>query len=152
VQVLVRAGIGHRLHRVGHDPSVTEFGWEAAEALAVEPGRVFKTLVCSTGVGLVVAVVPVTGELNLKSVATAVGTKSAEMADPMAAQRATGYVVGGISPIGQKGRLATLVDQTASSWDTIFVSGGHRGLEVELAPGDLLAVTGGRLAPIGRPR
>ena len=148
----MRAGIAHEVHQIEHDPAVTAYGQEAADALAVEPGRVFKTLLCSTPAGLVVAVVPVTGELNLKAVATALGTKGAEMADPAVAQRTTGYVVGGISPIGQKRPLPTLLDQSAETWDTIFVSGGRRGLELELAPADLLATTSGRLAPIGRPR
>lgn len=139
------------MHQVGHDPGVTAFGREAADALAVEPGRVFKTLLCSTEVGLVVGIVPVTGEVNLKAVASALQAKEAEMADPAVAQRATGYVVGGISPIGQKRRLPTLLDDTASTWETIFVSGGRRGWELELAPSDLLQATDGRLAPIGRP-
>ena len=140
------------LHQIDHDPEVTAFGREAAVALDVDPYRVFKTLVCSTGEGLCVAIVPVTGELSLKALAAALGAKTAEMADPAAAMRATGYVVGGISPIGQKRALPTIVDESATSWETIFVSGGRRGLELELAPADLLTATHGRLAPIGRPR
>ena len=94
--------------------------------------------------------VPVTGELNLKALAAARGAKSAEMADPPTAERATGYVVGGISPVGQKRRLPTVVDDSAARWGTIFVSGGRRGLELELAAADLIGLTDGRLAPIGR--
>jgi Cys-tRNA(Pro)/Cys-tRNA(Cys) deacylase len=149
---LIRAGVGHRVHQIGHDPEVTTFGREAAEALGVDPARVFKTLVCSVGAKLVVAIVPVAGELDLKAVAAAMGAKSAEMADPAVAQRSTGYVVGGISPVGQKRRLPSLLDESATGWDTIFVSGGRRGLELELAPADLLAITGGALASIGKPR
>jgi Cys-tRNA(Pro)/Cys-tRNA(Cys) deacylase len=152
IHALVRAGIPHAVHHIEHDPEVTAFGREAAEALGVEPGRVFKTLVCSTNQGLLVAIVPVTGELNLKAVAAAVGAKTAEMAEPAAAQRTTGYVLGGISPIGQKRVLPPVLDESASSWETIFVSGGRRGLELELAPDDLVRATNARLAPIGRAR
>lgn len=153
---LTRAGITHRVHQIDHDPSVTAYGREAAEALGADPGRVFKTLICSVAAQLVaaqlvVAIVPVSGELNLKAVATALTAKSAEMADPAVAQRATGYVVGGISPIGQKRRLPTLLDRRATAWETIYVSGGRRGLELELAPADLLRVTRGTLADIARP-
>jgi Cys-tRNA(Pro)/Cys-tRNA(Cys) deacylase len=150
VAAVVRAGVAHTVHEVGHDPTVTAYGKEAAGALGVEPGRVFKTLVASVGGKLVVAVVPVTGELSLKALATAVGAKTAEMAEAATAERATGYVVGGISPIGQKRRLPTLVDASAAGWGTIFVSAGRRGLELELAPSDLVRLTNGRLAPIGK--
>jgi Cys-tRNA(Pro)/Cys-tRNA(Cys) deacylase len=135
---------------VGHDPTVTAYGKEAAGALGVEPGRVFKTLVASVDGKLVVAVVPVTGELSLKALAAAVGAKTAEMAEAATAERATGYVVGGISPIGQKRHLPTLVDVSAARWGTIFVSGGRRGLELELVPSDLVRLTNGRLASIGK--
>ncbi len=152
IAALVRGGIDHRVHRYDHDPSAATYGKEAAEALGVEPSRVFKTLVCSVGGDLVVAVVPIAAQLDLKSLAATMGAKTAEMAPPAAAQRATGYVVGGISPIGQKRRLPTVVDASAANGDTMFVSGGRRGLEVELSVIDLLAVTGGRLAPITRAR
>ena len=152
IAALVRGGIDHRVHRYDHDPSATSYGKEAADALGVESSRVFKTLVCSVGGDLVVAVVPITTQLDLKSLAAAMGAKTAEMAPPAAAQRATGYVVGGISPIGQKRRLPTVVDASAAEGKTIFVSGGRRGLEIELSVADLLAVTGGRLAPIARSR
>ena len=149
VAALVRAGVTHQVHRYEHDPAVASYGSEAAEALGLDGGRVFKTLVTSAGGQLVVAVVPIEALLDLKALAAAVGAKSAEMADPPAAERATGYVVGGISPVGQKRRLPTVVDETAAAWETVFVSGGRRGLEIELAPDDLVAVTQGRLAAAG---
>ncbi len=152
VTALVRGGIAHRVHRYEHDPGVASYASEAAEALGAQPEQVFKTLVTSVGGNLVVAVVPSTAEVDLKALAAAMGAKSAEMASPAAAERATGYVVGGISPIGQKRRLATIVDAGASQWDSIFVSGGRRGLELELSVPDLLEVTGARLASIARPR
>jgi Cys-tRNA(Pro)/Cys-tRNA(Cys) deacylase len=152
IDALVRAGLDHRIHKVGHDPRVTAFGREAAEALGVEAGRVFKTLVCAGPAGLAVAVVPVTGELDLKALAAALGEKVVSLADAAAAQRSSGYVLGGISPIGQKRPLPTVIDETAERWDTIFVSAGRRGLELELAPGDLLGVTGGRFAAIAKAR
>lgn len=151
VAAVVRAGIAHKVHEVGHDPSVTAYGKEAAGALGVEPERVFKTLVASADGKLVVAVVPVTGELSLKALAVAFAAKNAEMVDGPTAERATGYVVGGISPIGQKRRLPTVLDESAARWGTIFVSGGRRGLELELAPTELIELTNGRLAPIGKP-
>ena len=150
VAAVVRAGVAHTVHEVGHDPTVTAYGKEAAGALGVEPGRVFKTLVASVDGKLVVAVVPVTGELSLKALAAAVGAKTAEMAEAATAERATGYVVGGISPIGQKRHLPTLVDVSAARWGPIFVSGGRRGLEPELVPSDLVRLTNGRLASIGK--
>ena len=150
VAAVVRAGVAHTVHEVGHDPTVIAYGKEAAGALGVEPGRVFKTLVASVDGKLVVAVVPVTGELRLKALAAAVGAKTAEMAEAATAERATGYVVGGISPIGQKRHLPTLVDVSAARWGTIFVSGGRRGLELELVPSDLVRLTNGRLASIGK--
>ena len=150
IAALVHLGIAHRVHRYERHSAVASYGKEAAEALGVESERVFKTLVCSVGDDLVVALVPITGELDLKSLAAAMGAKGAEMASPGAAERATGYVLGGISPVGQKRRLATIVDSSASDWDTVFVSGGRRGLELELSPTDLLGVTGGRLAPIAK--
>jgi Cys-tRNA(Pro)/Cys-tRNA(Cys) deacylase len=149
---LARCGVVYQIHHVDHDPRVTAFGLEAAEALGVAAERVLKTLVCSVNAQLVVAVVPVTGELVLKALASTLGAKSADLADSAIAERATGYVVGGISPIGQRRLLPTVVDQSAAKWDTVFISGGRRGLEIELTPADLLAVTNGRLAAIGRPR
>ncbi len=145
---LTAAGIPFTVHAYDHDPAAASYGLEAAEALGVEPDRVFKTLLADTELGLVVGVVPVTGMLDLKALAAAVGAKRATMADPAVAERKTGYVVGGISPIGQKTRLRTVLDETAQLWDTVFVSGGKRGMDVELSPTDLLAVTAGELAAI----
>jgi Cys-tRNA(Pro)/Cys-tRNA(Cys) deacylase len=152
IAALARSGRDHRVHRYEHDSAVPAYGQAAADALGVVPARVFKTLVASAGDRLVVAVVPVTAELDLKALAAAVGAKHAEMAAPAAAERATGYVVGGISPIGQKRRLPTVVDASAAEWPTMFVSGGRRGIELELSVADLLDVTGGRLGAIARHR
>jgi len=145
---LTAAGIPFTVHAYDHDPAAASYGLEAAEALGVEPDRVFKTLLADTELGLVVGIVPVTGMLDLKALAAAVGAKRATMADPAVAERKTGYVVGGISPIGQKTRLRTVLDETAQLWDTVFVSGGKRGMDVELSPTDLLAVTAGDVAAI----
>ncbi|WP_025157497.1 Cys-tRNA(Pro) deacylase [Leifsonia aquatica] len=147
---LTRAGLPFTLHPYTHDPAAASFGLEAAEALGVEPERVFKTLLADTELGVVVGVVPVTGLLDLKALAGAVGAKRASMADPAVAERRTGYVVGGISPIGQKNRHVTVVDETAQLFDTVFVSGGRRGLDLELAPADLLAATDGSYAAIAK--
>jgi Cys-tRNA(Pro)/Cys-tRNA(Cys) deacylase len=147
---LTRAGVPFTLHPYDHDPRADSFGLEAAEALGVPPERVFKTLLAEAGGRLVVGVVPVTGQLDLKALARAVGAPKAVMADPAAAERSTGYVVGGISPVGQKRALTTVVDDSASAHGTVFVSGGRRGLDLELAPADLLRVTGATTAPIGR--
>lgn len=129
---------------------MTDFGREAADALGVEPDRVFKTLLSDVDGRLVVGIVPVTGKLDLKALAAAVGGKKAVMADPAVAERRTGYVVGGISPIGQKTAHPTVLDETAELWDTVFVSGGRRGLDLELAPADLVRATGATLADIAR--
>lgn len=145
---LTAAGIPFTVHAYDHDPAAASYGLEAAEALGVESDRVFKTLLADTELGLVVGIVPVTGMLDLKALAAAVGAKRATMADPAVAERKTGYVVGGISPIGQKTRLRTVLDETAQLWDTVFVSGGKRGMDVELSPTDLLAVTAGDIAAI----
>jgi Cys-tRNA(Pro)/Cys-tRNA(Cys) deacylase len=148
---LTAAGIPFAVHAYDHDPSAPSFGLEAAEALGIEPERVFKTLLADTDAGLVVGIVPVDGRLDLKALATAVGAKRAVMADPAVAERRTGYVVGGISPIGQKTHLRTVLDETAELFDTVFVSGGRRGLDLELTPADLVTATGALLAPIARP-
>lgn len=147
---LTALGIPFTAHPYEHDPSAPSFGLEAAEALGVEPDRVFKTLLADTDQGLVVGVVPVTGMLDLKALAAAVGAKRAAMADPAVAERRTGYVVGGISPIGQKTRHVTVVDETAQLFDTVFVSGGKRGFDIELAPADLLTATAAAYAPIAK--
>ncbi|MFH9721606.1 Cys-tRNA(Pro) deacylase [Streptomyces sp. NPDC017254] len=147
---LAAAGTPFTLHAYEHDPASPSYGEEAAEALGVSPGRVFKTLVADVDGELTVAVVPVAGQLDLKALATAVGGKRAAMADPAAAERTTGYVRGGISPLGQRKRLRTVLDASASDHASICVSAGRRGLEVELSPTDLAALTSAVLAPIGR--
>jgi Cys-tRNA(Pro)/Cys-tRNA(Cys) deacylase len=147
-----KAGIAFTVHEYRHDPRAQSYGLEAAEALGVGVERVFKTLVAAPeGRGLWVAVVPVAGLLDLKALAQAAGAKRATMADPKAAERATGYVVGGISPLGQRQRLSTVVDASALGFGTIFVSAGRRGLEIELSPGDLISLCNAVVAPIGRP-
>ncbi|GGT23319.1 Cys-tRNA(Pro) deacylase [Streptomyces purpureus] len=147
---LAAAGVGFTVHAYEHDPASPSYGEEAAEALGVSPDRVFKTLVADVDGELTVAVVPVAGQLDLKALASAVGGKRAAMADPAAAERTTGYVRGGISPLGQRKRLRTVLDASASGHETICVSAGRRGLEVELTPADLAALTSAVLAPIGR--
>ena len=151
IALLMARGITHTLHAYSHDPRAESYGAEAAEALGVPPARLFKTLVARLDGQLVCAVVPVAGTLNLKALAAALGSKRAEMAEPAAAARATGYVVGGISPIGQKTALPVVLDESAAEFQTVFVSAGRRGLQVELAPGDLLLATDGQLAPIAAP-
>jgi Cys-tRNA(Pro)/Cys-tRNA(Cys) deacylase len=144
------AGIAFTEHEYVHAPSAAGYGLEAAAALGVEPDRVFKTLLVEVDGRLVVGIVPVTGRLDLKALAAAVGGRRAAMADPALAERRTGYVVGGISPLGQKTPSPTVLDETAELWDTVFVSGGRRGLDVELAPADLVTATSAALAPIAR--
>ena len=147
---LTAAGVAYTVHSYDHDPAHPSYGEEAAQAMGVSPDRVFKTLVADVDGALTVAVVPVAGQLDLKALAAAVGGKRAAMADPALAERTTGYVRGGISPLGQRKRLRTVLDASASAHDTICVSAGRRGLEVELAPADLAALTGAVLAPVGR--
>jgi Cys-tRNA(Pro)/Cys-tRNA(Cys) deacylase len=137
-------------HAYTHDAGAASYGLEAADALGLDPERVFKTLLTTVDAALVVGIVPVSGQLDLKAVAAAVGGKKAVMADPTAAERATGYVVGGISPIGQKRRLTTVLDESALGFDTVYVSGGRRGLDLGLSPADLVRVTGAKVAPIRR--
>src|SRR5579875_81307 len=147
---LARLGIPFATHAYRPDPAAPSFGLEAASALGADPGRVLKTLVASVDDRLVVGVVPVSSTLDLKALAEAVGGKRAALADPALAERRTGYVLGGISPIGQRTRLPLLLDESALAHPTVLVSGGRRGLELELAPADLLAATGGRAARIAR--
>ncbi|MFE5244909.1 MULTISPECIES: Cys-tRNA(Pro) deacylase [unclassified Streptomyces] len=147
---LTTAGTAFTVHSYDHDPASASYGEEAAQALGVSPDRVFKTLVAEVDGELVVAVVPVAGSLDLKALASAVGGKRATMADPAAAERTTGYVRGGISPLGQRKRLRTVLDASAGAHATICVSAGRRGLEVELSPEDLTALTTATVAPIGR--
>ncbi|WP_295692510.1 Cys-tRNA(Pro) deacylase [Lapillicoccus sp.] len=147
---LGRAGVAFTMHPYDHDPAAPSYGLEAAQALGVPPDRVFKTLLVDTGAGLAVGIVPVDRQLDLKAVAAALGAKKVSMADPAAAERSTGYVVGGISPIGQKRPLPTIVDTSALEHETVFVSGGRRGLDLELAPADLVRITSARTATIAR--
>ena len=149
---LTRAGVAFTAHAYEHDPRTAAYGLEAAEKLGIDPDRVFKTLLANVDGALAVGIVPVAQQLDHKALAQALGGKRAEMADPAVAERRTGYVVGGISPIGQKTALPTVLDESAILSETILVSGGRRGLDLELAPDDLLAVTAGRYAPIARGR
>lgn len=147
---LTRAGVEFGVHPYDHDPAAASYGLEAAEALGVAPAQVFKTLLVDSGTGLAVGIVPVDRQLDLKAVAAALGWKKAAMADPVAAERSSGYVVGGISPIGQKRALPTVLDTSARSFDRVYVSGGRRGLDISLRVDDLLRVTNGTVADIAR--
>ena len=147
---LTAAGIAFEVRSYEHDPRATSYGTEAAEALGVDPARVFKTLLASLDGKLVVAIVPVTGQLDLKALARALGGSKAVMAEVASAERATGYVAGGISPVGQKRAHPTVLDTSALDHATILVSGGRRGFDLELAPTDLVAITGAVTATIGR--
>ncbi|MWV17962.1 Cys-tRNA(Pro) deacylase [Pseudomonas sp. L-22-4S-12] len=151
IDLLKKAKAEHRVHSYTHDPKAPSYGLEAAEKLGLDPARVFKTLLAASEKGeLLVAVVPVAGSLDLKALAHAAGVKKADMADPQAAQRATGYLLGGISPLGQKKRLRTFIDESARLHPTIHVSAGRRGLEVELSAAVLAEHTQGQFAAIGR--
>jgi len=148
---LTRAGIAFTAHSYVHDPRSSSFGLEAAAALGLPPDEVFKTLLATVDGRTVVGIVPVSGTLDLKALAVAAGGRRAEMADAAMAQRLTGYVLGGISPIGQRTSLPTYLDETAILLETVYVSGGRRGFDIGLAPADLLAVTSGEYAAIARP-
>lgn len=145
---LTAAGVPFVLHPYTHDPSVASYGAEAAEVLGIDPGRVFKTLMVEVEGKLAVGIVPVSGNLDLKAFAAALGAKKAAMADPAAAQRRTGYVLGGISPLGQRLPSPTVLDASALALDTLLVSGGRRGLDIELAPAHLVRLTDAVTAPI----
>lgn len=151
---LAKLGVEFTVREYAHDAAETEFGREAAAALGVSADRVFKTLLAEVdgapGGGLTVGIVPVSGKLDLKSLAAAVGGKRAQMADPALAERKTGYVVGGISPLGQRTILPTVLDLSALDHDTILVSGGRRGFDIELTARDLVRATGASLAVIAR--
>lgn len=148
---LARAGVAHTVHTYDHDPAAPAgYGLEAATALGLPPDQVFKTLLADVDGTLTVAVVPVTTSLDLKALAAAVGGKRATMARPADAERATGYVVGGISPLGQKVPHPTVVDETVELYGTVYVSGGRRGMDVGLAPADLVALTRATVADIAR--
>ncbi|MCB1971580.1 MAG: Cys-tRNA(Pro) deacylase [Geminicoccaceae bacterium] len=151
VAALESAGRPFELHSYDYTGEKGAIGLEAAMALGVDPGRVFKTLVGDVdGVGLVMAIIPVAATLDLKALAHQVGGKRAAMADIRKAERATGYIKGGISPFGQKQKLAAILDDSALAHETIFVSGGKRGLEIEISASDLLAVLGAETADIAR--
>lgn len=147
---LTSAGIPFTVHTYRHDPAAANYGIEAAQALGLDPARVFKTLFTSVNDTLVVGIVPVSGQLDLKAVAAAVDAKKATMADPADAERASGYVLGGISPVGQKHLHTTVLDESATGFPTVYISGGKRGMELEIAPADLIRITRASTAPIGR--
>ena len=146
---LERARIPFTVHEYPHDPRHESYGQEAAEALGVPAERIFKTLIAAVDGALVAGVVPVGGQLDLKALAAAAGGKKAAMADVTAAERATGYVAGGISPVGLRKRLPVVLDASALAHRTVFCSGGRRGLEIELAPADLVRAAGATVASIG---
>jgi Cys-tRNA(Pro)/Cys-tRNA(Cys) deacylase len=147
--VLAAAGVPFTLHPYSHDPSAASYGLEAAEVLGIDPARVFKTLMVDVDGRLAVGVVPVSGNLDLKAMAAALGSKKAAMADPGAAERRTGYVLGGISPLGQRQRSPTVLDDSALALTSILVSGGRRGVDIELDPRDLVRLTKAITASIG---
>jgi Cys-tRNA(Pro)/Cys-tRNA(Cys) deacylase len=149
-ELLTGLGIPHTVHRYDHDPRHPSYGQEASEALGVPPERVFKTLVADVDGQLTVGVVPVTGSLDLKALAAAVGGKRAVMADPAQAEKSSGYVTGGIAPIGLRRPLPVVVDESALHYASVFCSAGQRGLEIELAPADLVKAAVARTAAIGR--
>lgn len=152
IAALNRAKIAYTLHEFAHDPTATAFGEEAVAVLGIDPRRAFKTLIAQVdGSRLAVGIVPVAGHMNLKALAAAVGGKKAAMAQIADAERSSGYVHGGISPLGQRKALPTVIDSSAQEFEQIYVSAGKRGLQLELAPADLAAVARATFAPIGAP-
>ena len=149
-KALTQAGVAFRLHPYAHEEGASSYGMEAAGNLGMDPARVLKTLVVDVDSALCVGIVPVDRSLDLKAMASAVGGKRASMAESAAAERATGYVLGGISPLGQRRRLRTVIDESAFGHATVLVSGGRRGLDVELTPDDLARLVGAERAPIAR--
>ncbi len=150
-ELLGRLGVAHTIHRYDHDPRSSSYGREASDALRVPPDRLFKTLVADVDGRLIVAVVPVAGSLDLKALAAAVGGKKAVMADPAEAERSSGYVTGGISPVALRKQLPVVVDDSALRHPAVFCSAGQRGMQIELAPADLIAATRATTAPIAKP-
>lgn len=149
IALLRRQKITHAVHEYEHDPAAESYGLEAAEKLGIDPARTFKTLVVKLDRGtLAVGIVSVSSMLNLKRMAKACGAKKAALAPPPEVERATGYVLGGVSPLGQKKRLPTVIDASAERFETVFVSAGKRGMDVELAPTDLQSLLGARLADL----
>jgi Cys-tRNA(Pro)/Cys-tRNA(Cys) deacylase len=146
--LLASKGVDFKAHEYSHDPNSHSFGLEAAEKLGVDPRRVFKTLIAHVDETFAVAIVPVNQQVSLKSLARTLGAKRAVMADPAQAARLTGYVVGGISPLGQKRLLATVIDESAKQFETILVSGGRRGFDIELSPNDLAELLSAMFAEI----
>lgn len=145
INLLRQKKISHTVHEYEHEADAESFGLEAAEKLGIDPDRMFKTLVVKLDRGpLAMGIVPVSGMLNLKRMAKACGAKKAAMADPSEVQRATGYILGGVSPLGQKKRLLTVLDDSADRFETVFVSAGRRGMDIELQPTDLRALTGAK--------
>jgi len=143
-------GLPFQTHTYAHDPAVDSYGLEAAQETGVPAERIFKTLLVDTGKGLAVGIVPVSGSLDLKAMAVALQAKKVAMADPAAAERSSGYVRGGISPIGQRKALPTVIDLSARDFETVFVSGGKRGFEIEISPVDLAAATRATFGPLAR--
>ncbi|HCT75285.1 MAG TPA: Cys-tRNA(Pro) deacylase [Micromonosporaceae bacterium] len=148
--LLAKQKVAHTLHTYAVDADTPNYGAVVASALGADPAQVFKTLVTEVDGGLTVAIVPVTGDIDLKALASAIGGKRAALADRDLAERTTGYVRGGISPLGQRKRLPTVLDQSALDSPLIYVSAGKRGLQVQLAPADLVRLTGATVAPISR--
>ncbi len=149
IKALKHARIPYRLHEYHHDPAASSYGLEAAQALGVDAAQVLKTLIVKPATeALVAALLPVSTQLNLKAVAQAVGVKKAVIADPREAERVTGYIVGGISPLGQRRRLVTLIDESALSHASVYVSAGRRGLDIALSPQDLVQLTQAQIARI----
>ena len=146
--LLSKSKVAYTVHQYDADPGASSYGAATAAALGVDPARLFKTLVATVDGRLAVGIVPVAGSLDLKALAMALGGKRGAMAEPAAAERATGYVTGGISPFGQRSRLPMVVDATARDWPTVYVSGGRRGLQVEVDPEDLVRLTAATVAPI----
>lgn len=152
IVALAAAHVGYTVHEFHHEPGARNYGVAAAAALGIDGDQVFKTLVTiahtASGVEHVVGIVPVSGQLSLRGLAAAVGAKRTEMCPLDVAERLTGYVVGGISPFGQRRRLRTVIDETCELWDTVFVSGGRRGLDIEIAPADLVRLLAATVADI----
>lgn len=148
VLALEAAGVAYTIHEYERGDDLRDFGREAAAALGLDPDQVFKTLVVVADGDLVVAVVPVSCQLSMKRIATAVGAKKAVMCEPAVAERSSGYIVGGISPIGQRKPLRTVIDESAELFDTVYVSGGRRGLDIGIAPTDLITVLDATVSPI----
>ncbi len=148
IRKLEQLKIPHTLHEYHHDEKAEAFGLEAAEKLNLPPERIFKTLVVEADKKLAFAIIPVAEKLSLKKIAAALGAKSAEMADPAAAEKATGYVVGGISPLGGRKRMPAVVHESALKLETMFLSAGRRGLQIELKPADLLRAAEAKVADL----